>query len=681
MKSTYYLTTPIYYVNDVPHIGHAYTTVVADTIGRFQRMRGRKVRFLTGTDEHGQHVERAAVKQGIAPLELADRVVSRYHDLWGRLGITHDDFIRTTQERHGRGVHALFERIRRNGDVYLDQYEGMYCTGCEAFYPESQIVDGRCPDLGHPVERLREESYFFRLSRYKEPLLAHYREHPDFVRPDFRLNEVRRFVEMGLKDLSISRTSFRWGIPFPGDPRHIFYVWFDALSNYVTALGDPERSDLYDQCWPADLHLVGKDIIRFHAVYWPAFLMSAGLPLPRTVFAHGWWLRSNQKMSKSTGNIVDPLPLLVDFGPDAVRYFLLREMAFGQDAQFSEEALVDRVNNDLANDLGNLVSRLLKMIEDYCGGRLTAPGQAAPAPRGAPDRPAESGTAGAGSEDDEGLAGAARGAVAEYLGAFEDLRFHEGLAALWSLVGETNRYLVRWEPWRLAKDPSRRDRLEAVLYNAAEAVRLVAAGVAPVMPVAAREIWTQLGCPGEPSAAGDSAFRWGGLASGQVVRRGAGIFPRIDKAAYFAAPASAAGAKQPKSEQTRSGPPAAAQETRMDQPQAAPAAPSDTITIDDFLKVKLRVATIVQAERVAGADRLLKLEVDIGSERRTVLAGIALQYAPETLVGRSVILVANLAPRRMRGIESQGMILAADDGGRPIVATFESEVPPGAVVR
>ncbi|HKY31946.1 MAG TPA: methionine--tRNA ligase [Candidatus Polarisedimenticolia bacterium] len=653
----FYLTTPIYYVNDVPHIGHAYTTVVADTIARFRRMAGGQVRFLTGTDEHGQKIERAAAKQGLKPLELADRVVARYHDLWRRLGITHDDFIRTTESRHRQGVAALFERIRSRGDVYLDAYEGMYCTGCESFYPESQIVDGRCPEQGHPVEKVREESYFFRLSRYQQPLLEHYAKHPSFVRPEHRLNEVKRFVEMGLKDLSISRTAFRWGIPLPDDPRHVFYVWFDALSNYATALGGP-GAPLYDAFWPADLHLVGKDILRFHAVYWPAFLMSAGLELPRMVFAHGWWLRSDQKMSKTSGNIVDPLPLLDDFGPDALRYFLLREMAFGQDAQYSEEALVDRVNNDLANDLGNLLSRLLKMIEDYRAGAVPAP---SPDARGA--------LAG------EPLEPAARKAAGAWRKAFGDYRFHEGLAAVWELVGAANRFIVANEPWKLARDPSpgAAARLDTVLYDAAEAMRIAAVALWPAMPGAAAAIWSRLGCAGGPSDEGMESLEWGRLRAGGRVSRGEALFPRVDKGAYFAAAAPA---------------PSTTKETRMEQPptpspsrQDAPAAPAGTITIDDFMKVQLRVGKVLEAEKVAGADKLLKLVVDIGAERRTVLAGVALRYPPEALVGKAIILVANLAPRRMRGVESQGMILAADVEGTPIVATFESDVPAGAVVR
>jgi methionyl-tRNA synthetase len=650
---TFYLTTPIYYVNDLPHIGHTYTTVVADTIARFQRLAGKPVRFLTGTDEHGQKIEKAAVKQGLTPLQLADRVVARYHELWPKLHIQYDDFMRTTEERHVRGVHAIYERIKAAGDIYLGSYEGWYCTSCEAYYPESQLVDGRCPEFGHPVEKLAEESYFFRLSKYQEPLLKLYAEHPEFVRPEFRLNEVRKFVEMGLKDLSISRTSFTWGIPVPGAPKHIFYVWFDALSNYVTALGDVGTSRLYKDCWPAALHLVGKDILRFHAVYWPAFLMSAGLPLPCTVFGHGWWLRSEAKMSKSLGNIVDPLPLLESFGPDALRYFLLREMAFGQDALFSEEALVDRVNTDLANDLGNLLSRLLKMIEDYHGGVIPAVAKdAGPEHAALPEA-------------------AARGAR-DWQAAFDDYRFHEGLAAIWTLVSETNRYIVRWEPWTLAKDPARAATLDTVLHQAAEAIRIVAVAVSPVMPGAARTIFAQLGCAGDPSTAGLAGLKWGGIRKGQKINKGAALFPRIDKAAYFASAAPAS--------------PKPTKEKTMDQtptpPTPAPAAPaSDVITIEDFQKIKLRAGRIIAAERLAGADKLLKLNVDLGTETRTVLAGIALHYAPETLVGKTVILVANLAPRKMRGVESQGMVLAADTGTSVLVATFDGDVPAGSTVR
>ncbi|HXI02789.1 MAG TPA: methionine--tRNA ligase, partial [Candidatus Saccharimonadales bacterium] len=476
----FYITTPIYYVNDHPHIGHTYTTVVADVIARFRRMTGQEVRFLTGTDEHGQKIERAAKAQGLTPKALADRVVERYHDLWTKLRITNDDFIRTTEERHARGVLEIFRRIEKAGDVYLGSYEGHYCVRCEAFFPESQLVDGKCPDFGHPTEWLQEESWFFRLSKFQEPLLRHYRENPGFVEPEVRRNEVVRFVEMGLKDLSISRTSFSWGIPFPDDPRHIFYVWFDALCNYVTALGYADGSDLYRRFWPAAMHLVGKDIIRFHAVYWPAFLMAAGLPLPRTVWGHGWWLRAEGKMSKTSGNVVDPLPLIDALGADPVRYFLMREMVFGLDAQFSEEGLVDRINTDLANDLGNLASRLLTLVASSWQG--TVPPLPSPS-AGVP-------------EDLFTLRSRAEVDLETFRASFEACRFHEGLAALWGLIGETNRFLVRWEPWALAKDPGKRPLLGAVLREAAEALAAVSLAVSPVMPGAAAELWGRLGGEG-----------------------------------------------------------------------------------------------------------------------------------------------------------------------------------------
>lgn len=664
-RNAFYITTPIYYVNDHPHIGHSYTTVVADVVARFRRMLGQEVRFLTGTDEHGQKIERAASAQGLGPKELADQVVRRYHKLWKKLEISHDDFIRTTDERHRRGVIRVFDRIKDTDDVYLGEYEGHYCVRCEAYFPESQLVEKKCPDFGHPVERLKEESWFFRLSRYQEPLLRHYREHPEFIEPEIRRNEVIRFVEMGLKDLSISRTTFTWGIPFPGHPKHIFYVWFEALCNYVSALGFADGSPDYERFWPADIHLVGKDIIRFHAVYWPAFLLAAKLPLPRTVWGHGWWLRSEGKMSKSSGNVVDPLPLIDAFGADPLRYFLMREMAFGQDAQFSEEGLIDRINTDLANDLGNLASRLLKLMESSCQGMLPAlPGPGA----GLPDELFDLRT----------RAGEALEAFRE---AFTACRFHEGLASLWGLVSGINRYIVRWEPWVLAKDPAKRKLLEGVLREAAEGLAAVSLALAPVMPATAADLWARLG--GQGSCADHDIWRrepsrrWNLLEDGRATRRGDALFPRIDKNAYFKEETVTSTPSTPQGPSPAGGEgPAAAR------PAAAPAAAgADQITIQDFMKVRLRTARITEAEKVAGADKLLKLTVDLAGETRTIVAGIALQYTPEVLVGKTIIVVANLKPAKLRGVESQGMLLAADVGGRPIIATFEEEVPPGSTVR
>ncbi len=632
-KPRFYVTTPIYYVNDEPHLGHAYTTVVADAIARYRRATGYDVHFLTGTDEHGQKIERAAKARGLQPQELADRVVERYHELWRALEISYDDFIRTTEPRHRAGVERLLARMEAAGDIYLDRYEGMYCSGCEAFFPEGQIVDGRCPEHGHPVERVAEASYFFRLSRYQEPLLEHYRTHPQFVRPESRFNEVKAFVEQGLRDLSISRTSLRWGIPFPGAAGHVVYVWVDALTNYLSALGYGEgpRAPRM-RYWPAQLHLVGKDILRFHAVYWPAFLMSAGEPLPECVFAHGWWLRDASKMSKSLGNVVQPMPLIRDFGADALRYFLLREMTFGMDGSYSDEQLLDRYNGDLANDLGNLTSRIVTMLVRDCDGRL-------PAPTDAPEA--------------HELRPAAARAFERYREAFDACAFHTGLAAVWELVAEANRFLVRHAPWELADAPGARARHGAILRGAAEGLLQVAAMLAPVMPRAAREIAWRLGTelPTELSA-----FRWGLLPASAPVRQGAPLFPRVDKAQYF---------------------------TKEAEPMARDSASSSPspISLERFLEVDLRVARVVAAERVPGTDRLLKLEVELASERRQIVAGIATRYAPEQLLGKSIVLVANLEPARLRGIESQGMLLAADAPGGPVVVTFEDEVPPGTRVR
>ena len=658
MRRNFYLTTPIYYVNDVPHIGHAYTTVVADVIARFRRMTGQQVYFLTGTDEHGQHVERAAKAKGMLPLQFADQVVERFRSLWKTLGISNDDFIRTTEDRHRRGAERLYQKIAARGDIYKDAYKGWYCTSCESFYPESQVVDGRCPDQGHKVEWTEEESYFFRLSKYREPLLEHYREHPEFVFPETRRNEVVAFVEGGLKDLSISRSSFAWGIPLPDDPKHVLYVWFDALSNYITALGYGADRKLYARFWPADIHLVGKDILRFHAVYWPAFLLSAEEPLPRRVVAHGWWLRDALKMSKSRGGAVDPIPLIETFGVDPLRYFLLREMVFGQDANFSDEAFIDRVNTDLANDLGNLLSRTLKMIEDYSGGRI-------------PKTDAR-------FREDEPLKAKAREAWQGLVKDFEELDFSSGLGRVWDFIGLLNRFIVQNEPWKLSQDPGRRWALDSVLYTVAEGLRIVAILLVPVMPRSAAEIWKRLGIRGDVAGVSLEHFSWGELKSGLAIARGEALFPRIDKTGYLAGAKAAvpAPAAPPPS------PAAAAPSAGVPSSDAPSSGAPPEVGIDEFSRIELRTARVLAAERVPGADKLLKLTVDLGKETRTIVAGIAARYAPEALVGKTIVVVANLKPAKLRGVTSQGMLLAASDAsGTPYILTTEEPVGPGWKVR
>lgn len=663
MSDRFYLTTPIYYVNDVPHIGHTYTTIVADVLARFHRMLGEEVRYLTGTDEHGQKIERAARQRGMEPIQLADEVVERFRSLWITLGISNDDFIRTTEPRHRKGVEALFRRVLDKGDIYKDKYAGWYCTSCEAFFPENQVVDGLCPDQGHKVEWTEEESYFFRLSRYQEPLLEHYRNNPGFVFPATRCNEVVAFVESGLKDLSISRSSLRWGIPFPTDPKHILYVWFDALSNYVTALEYGGDRKLYDRFWPANIHLVGKDILRFHAVYWPAYLMSAGLPLPERVVAHGWWLRDAAKISKSRGGVVDPLPLIREFGIDPLRYFLMREMVFGQDANYSDEAFIERVNTDLANDLGNLASRSLKMIADYCDGIIPAPDDrfTAAAP----------------------LKEAARIAWDRFIEDFRALNFSAGLARVWDFVGELNRFIVRQEPWKAARDPDRRADLDSSLYAAAEGLRIVARLIAPVVPGSAARLWRQLGMTGKVDQNGLGEFAWGVLKPGSRIERDAALFPRIDKAAYLkeARRSREVAMDAPESKGTQ--PPAdTAGATAAPSPAPAPAPATAQIDIKEFGRLELRTARITAAERVEGADKLLKLTVDIGTESRTLVAGIALRYQPEALVGKTIVVVVNLKPAKLRGVLSEGMLLAASDpDGQPYLLTTEEPVAPGWRVR
>ena len=638
-RDTFYITTPIYYVNDLPHIGHIYTTVVADTVARYKRMRGFDVRFLTGTDEHGQKMDRTAREQGITPKELADRVVGRYPPLWETLAITNDDFIRTTEARHHAGVHALIALLNAKGDIYKGSYEGWYCAGCEAFFPESQLVDGMCPDQGHPVEMLKEESYFFRLSAYQEPLLRFYRENPDCIRTASRYNEVVRFVEMGLKDLSISRVSLKWGIPWPGDPEHVVYVWLDALANYITALGFGSADQtLYRRYWPATLHLVGKDILRFHCVYWPAFLMSAGLPLPKQVFGHGWWLRDERKMSKSLGNVVRPDYLIERFGADALRYFLLREMTFGQDASFSDEGFLGRYNADLANGLGNASSRVLAMARRYFDGKT-------------PPEPCE----------ESALRDVAEGAVRRYVEAMDGYEFQRALEAVWELLTAVDVYVNEKAPWAIAKaEGMASSRLSHVLYNCLEALRLASVMVGPIMPRTAARLLGQLGVPA--SVGGEEALLWGRLPVKQKLGEEGALFPRADVEAFFS-------------------------EVKVDETKPVDATPPaqaevELLSIEEFARTKLVVGRVKFAERVPKSKKLIRMEVDLGEgSLRQLVAGIGAQYEPDKLVGRQIVVVANLTPAVLMGVESRGMLLAASVEGVPYLLSVDAEVPPGTGVK
>ncbi len=510
MKDTFYITTPIYYVNDVPHIGHAYTTIAADALARYHRMKGKKVFFLTGTDEHGEKVHKSATQQGLLPKELADRVVTRFQGLTPALHITNDDFIRTSEPRHYASVQALFQKSLGNGDIYLGEYEGWYCTPCESYWTDLQLVEGRCPECRRSVEKRKEPSYFFRLSNYTQPLLDFYERNPKFLRPESRRNEVVSFVAGGLHDLSLSRTSLNWGIPVPDDPGHVIYVWYDALTNYITGVGYPDGGERFDTFWPADIHLVGKDILRFHAVFWPAFLLSAGVAPPRGVFAHGWWTVEGQKMSKSLGNVVDPYEMVRTYGPDAFRYFLLREVPFGMDGDFSRKALVHRTNSELANDFGNLLNRSLAMLGKYFAGTVPPPGKP--------------------GEEEQAITAKAHEVLRTVDEAMEELELSRALAATWDLVKAANKYVDSQAPWALAKDPSRRERLGTVLYTVLEAARICVLLSAPSLPVAAQRMWEALGCEGAvEKAVLSSAGLWGGLSEGATLPRSAVVFPRIEE--------------------------------------------------------------------------------------------------------------------------------------------------------
>ena len=639
-KRTFYVTTPIYYVNDVPHIGHAYTTIIADALARFHKLAGQDVFFLTGTDEHGQKIERAAAEKGLTPKALADSVVGRAQDLWKALDISYDFFVRTTMDFHEKGVQKLFRILLDKGDIYKGTYKGWYCVSDENFLPDDVALDAdgckTCPDCGKRASVVAEETYFFRLSAYQDRLLELYETRPEFVRPQSRLNEVASFVRGGLKDLSITRTTVKWGIPVPGDPKHTIYVWFDALHNYVTAIGYDWNKERFEKFWPADVQLVGKDILRFHAVYWPAFLMAAGLPLPRTVFGHGWWLKDDTKMSKSKGNVLDPHVLLKVFGPDPLRYFLLREIPIGQDGNFSHEGFLHRVNSDLANDLGNLVQRTLTMIVNYFGGEIV-------------DAEAERPEDAKVRTDFEAL----KGRVFDH---YEACAPNRALEEIWAFIGDVNKYLAVNEPWIMAKDPALRRRLARVLVQAAAAIRGASYLAFPVMPRSVERIWGFLGEAKTPAEVLYDDLDFGGFGPGRKVRPPEALFPRVALKDFLGDEAAA---------------PTTKGVTTMDQ-----------ITYDDFRKMDLRVAQIIEAERVPGATKILKLKIDLGTEQRQMVAGVAETYAPEDLVGKKLIVIVNLKPAVIRGIESQAMLLAAiTPDNKAVIPFFDRDIAAGAVVK
>jgi methionyl-tRNA synthetase len=658
---TFYITTPIYYVNDVPHIGNAYTTLAADTIARWKRLSGADVYFLTGTDEHGINIERKAREAGVSPQEWCDRIAPQWQALWRRLRISNDDFIRTTEPRHIRVAQSLFQKAYDRGAIYKGKYEGWYCPSCEAFYPEGDLLPGRlCPIHKRPVEWTAEENYVFRLSDYQDYILAKIENEPDFIRPETQRNEMLSFVRSGLRDLAVSRSAFTWGVPVPFDPSQVIYVWIEALINYVTGIGYLDNPPRFEKFWPHAHHLMGRDILRFHSVIWPCFLKAVGLPAPAQVWAHGFWTVEGEKMSKTRGNFVDPVSEITrlaeasgaawDVAADAFRYALLREVPFGQDGDYSHAALVHRFNADLANDFGNLLNRTLPLVERQFAGQVPAPG-----PAEGPDHVLRE------------AARAAPEAVNALIGSFD---FTRGLGEIWRFLGVANKYIDEAAPWASLKTGNR-ERAGAIVYNTLEALRIAAILLAPVLPAATQEVWTQLGITTPLSSQRlQDASRWGGLSAGTRVRVGRPIFPRIETRPA----ASAAPAAPPGKERTVSPSPAGGGASSKG------GADMNNITIDEFKKVDLRVAEVLAAKPIAGTDKLLELRIKIGEETRTLVAGIAQEYAPASLVGRKIIVVANLAPRRLRGVESQGMLLAASNQDRAVLLTVDEDVPSGVPI-
>ena len=648
-NKTYYITTPIYYPSGKLHIGHAYSTVAGDVMARYKRLRGYDVMYLTGTDEHGQKIQQTAHAQGLSPQEYLDNIIVSIKKLWKRLKITNDDFIRTTEERHKQIVEKIFAKLLEQGDIYLDEYEGWYCVSCETFFTERQLVDGNCADCGGPVEKVKEESYFFKMSKYADRLIRYYEEHPEFIQPESRRNEMlNNFLKPGLEDLAVSRTTFDWGVKVPGNPKHVIYVWIDALTNYITALGyGTDDDEKFQKYWPADVHLIGKEIVRFHSIYWPIILMALDLPLPKKIFAHGWILMKDEKMSKSKGNVVDPIRLTDRYGVDALRYYLLREVPFGSDGVFTPEAFVQRLNYDLANDFGNLLNRTIAMIEKYFDGEIPA------------YQPSETAV-------DKDLEKFMQETVTNVEDKLDEMEFSIALSSIWQLISRTNKYIDETEPWVLAKDPAQKERLGNIMAHLVESLRTTAIILQPFLTDAPQEVFKQLGITDDELKTWDSAYEQGVVSAGTMVQKGEPIFPRLDMEDEVKG-------IQEMMKQTQ-------KEYKQDSEQQEDE--KQIVNFDDFMKLDLRVAEVVRCEKVENADKLLKLQVDLGKEKRQVISGIAEHYQPDELIGKKVICVTNLKPVKLRGEMSEGMILSGENpnNGKLSLATVDSSLPNGSVV-